>query len=80
MDEPTERATPPSLRPGATFGHYRLRRLLGRCGFGEVYEADDTIMECTVALKLLSADYSENEAFRQADYPDCRRGNWLWTG
>lgn len=77
MDEQTERATPPNLQPGATFGHYRLRKLLGRGGFGEVYEADDTIMDRTVALKLLSAGYSENEAFRQRLFREARNAGKL---
>lgn len=46
-------------------GPYRIGRLLGRGGMGEVYEALDTVKERTVALKLLPLHYSDDADFRE---------------
>src|ERR1700743_119573 len=51
-------------RVGTTFGPYRLKRLLGRGGMGEVYEADHTVKEWTVAVKLMSDQFSKDPVFR----------------
>src|SRR5277367_6803223 len=49
---------------GSQFGPYLLRRLVGRGGMGDVYEAEDTVRERIVALKLMSETLSGDPVFR----------------
>ncbi len=55
----------PDSRVGSTFGPYHLKRLLGRGGMGEVYEAEHTVKEWTVAVKLMSDQFSKDPVFRE---------------
>lgn len=52
-------------RVGSQIGPYRLQRLLGKGGMGEVYEAHDTVKDRVVALKLLPEGASHDPVFRK---------------
>ena len=49
-------------RSGSTFGRYALQKVIGRGGMGEVYEAIDTTLGRTVAIKILRPEVAEDEA------------------
>ncbi|HEY6577542.1 MAG TPA: serine/threonine-protein kinase, partial [Mycobacterium sp.] len=55
----------PKSREGTQFGPYRLLRLIGKGGMGEVYEAEDTVKDRIVALKLLPESASHDPVFRK---------------
>jgi Tol biopolymer transport system component/predicted Ser/Thr protein kinase len=54
-----------TLAIGARLGPYEIVGPLGAGGMGEVYKARDTRLERTVAVKVLPAHLSANEALRE---------------
>ena len=64
-------------REGTQFGPYLLRRLVGRGGMGDVYEAEDTVRERTVALKLMSQTLSSDPVFRSRMQREARTAGRL---
>jgi len=53
LDEDIAAFRPPFLAPGDEFSHYRIVRLIGRGGMGEVYLANDTTLDRLVAVKVV---------------------------
>ncbi len=53
------------LTPGSQFAGYRVERILGRGGMGDVYLARHPRLPRSDALKLISEALSRNEAYRQ---------------
>ena len=52
-------------RIGSELAGYRIEALLGRGGMSVVYRAEDSRLKRKVALKLLAAELSEDERFRE---------------
>jgi serine/threonine protein kinase len=50
---------------GALLNHYRITRALGSGGMGEVYEAEDTKLHRSVAVKVLPATFANDPERRQ---------------
>jgi predicted Ser/Thr protein kinase len=55
----------PAIAPGTNIGPYRVGREVGRGGMGIVYEAEDTRLRRTVALKALPGEYARDPVRRE---------------
>ena len=52
-------------RVGTQFGAYRIEAVIGRGGMSVVYRADDLQLKRKVALKVLSPELADDDAFRR---------------
>ena len=55
------------LQPGTTLGPYQIDAPLGAGGMGEVYEATDTRLDRTVAIKVLFDILAESKAEKSGE-------------
>ncbi len=55
----------PQIESGVMIGPYRIERLIGAGGMGEVYRALDTKLNRPVAIKFLSDDLADSSARRR---------------
>jgi Tfp pilus assembly protein PilF/predicted Ser/Thr protein kinase len=62
---------------GQTLGHYRIESKLGAGGMGVVYRARDTMLQRTVALKVLGEQYSADESARARLLEEARSASAL---
>ena len=77
LEEPKASRIAAGARVGSRLGHYVLKRLLGAGGYGEVYEAQDSLMHRSVALKLIAAPYAQSPVFRERLYREARTAGRL---
>jgi serine/threonine protein kinase len=71
---------------GQTVSHYRIVEKIGQGGMGEAYLADDTTLDCKVALKFLPEAFTsdpermarfEREAKLSASFNTQRKILWI---
>jgi len=65
MPTDVSRSSNTPLRAGETVGQYRVVRLLGRGGMGEVYEVEHSVLHRRYAMKLLPTEVSNSGGARQ---------------
>jgi uncharacterized RDD family membrane protein YckC len=62
----------PSASAGRRLAHFRLERLLGKGGMGEVWLAQDLALDRPVAVKLLVRDVSDDPGLRERFFREAR--------
>lgn len=61
-----------SYAPGARLGKYVVRKFLGGGAMGRVYQADHSLLDCSVAIKVLHSEYCDNETILQRFIDEAR--------
>ena len=77
-DGKTEKvAAPPLIEPEGHIGRFDIRRSLGSGGMGEIFEAYDTDLQRTVAIKVLASKHIEDETMKQRFLREARMASQL---
>src|SRR5215216_2784927 len=77
-DGKTEKvAAPPLIEPEGHIGRFDIRRSLGAGGMGEIFEAYDTDLHRTVAIKVLASKHIEDETMKQRFLREARMASQL---
>jgi tRNA A-37 threonylcarbamoyl transferase component Bud32 len=77
-DGKTEKvAAPPLIEPEGHIGRFDIRRSLGAGGMGEIFEAYDTDLQRTVAIKVLASKHVEDETMKQRFLREARMASQL---
>jgi serine/threonine-protein kinase len=77
-DGKTEKvAAPPLIEPHGHIGRFDIQRSLGAGGMGEIFEAYDTDLQRTVAIKVLASKFVENETMKQRFLREARMASQL---
>src|SRR6185503_6925797 len=77
-DGKTEKvAAPPLIEPHGHIGRFDIHRSLGAGGMGEIFEAYDTELQRTVAIKVLVSKFVENETMKQRFLREARMASQL---
>jgi serine/threonine-protein kinase len=77
-DGRTEKVTaPPLIEPGGHIGRFQIQRSLGAGGMGEIFEATDSELQRTVAIKVLTSKYVEDETMKQRFVREARMASQL---
>jgi serine/threonine-protein kinase len=77
-DGKTEKVmAPPLLEPEGHIGRFDIRRSIGAGGMGEIFEAYDTELERTVAIKVLAAKFVEDGTMKERFLREARMASQL---
>lgn len=77
-DGKTEKVSaPPLIEPQGHIGRFDIQRSLGAGGMGEIFQAYDTELQRTVAIKVLASKFVEDQTMKQRFLREARMASQL---